>query len=176
MDISTLSSTFFLTLLLAIGLFFFIRASVKDRTEVVTLVSEQPQDFVLEELQQYFTQRAYRVISVDAPQQQVVFEGVVQPSLFLAIFLSLLMAVGIGCLVLVLAIIFPGWTPVFSGLLLLSPLAGLFYWRGAKRPEKVTLKVEPSSEESGHQSKLTVTAHRDEVIQLRQSLSLRSLD
>ncbi|MBD0390148.1 MAG: cofactor assembly of complex C subunit B, partial [Nostoc sp. C3-bin3] len=41
MDTAILPSTFVLTFLLAVGLFFFIRASTKDRTETARLISEQ---------------------------------------------------------------------------------------------------------------------------------------
>ncbi|WP_254721882.1 cofactor assembly of complex C subunit B [Kovacikia minuta] len=72
---SVLLSTFLLTLLLAVGLLFFIRASVKDRTESVRLMSEQPEESIWLQLQQYFTQRAYRVQLSDAENHQVMFGG-----------------------------------------------------------------------------------------------------
>ncbi|MEQ8754914.1 MAG: cofactor assembly of complex C subunit B, partial [Coleofasciculus sp. G1-WW12-02] len=43
MSTPILSSTFLLTLLLAVGLFFFIRASVKDRTQKVQLIAQEPE-------------------------------------------------------------------------------------------------------------------------------------
>lgn len=98
MDNSFLNSTFLLTLLLLVGLFFFIRASIKDRIEVLQIRSDQPQESVLDQLQQYFTDRAYRVAAVDASQQTIRWEGQVRPSWFLAIFLSGLAAVGSSCL------------------------------------------------------------------------------
>lgn len=172
-----LSSTFFLTLLLAIGLFFFIRASVKDRTQLVTLTSEQPEVSLIEQLQQYFAQRAYRVTAVNPEQHQVTFEGQVRPSWFLAVFLSLLAAIGILCLVLVLAMLSPGWSTGLWFLVLLAPLAGIFYWRGAARPEQVLLTVEPTPEATAaSQSRITVTAHRDEILALQRLLSLQPLD
>ncbi|MGI0488222.1 cofactor assembly of complex C subunit B [Pantanalinema rosaneae CENA516] len=172
-----LSSTFFLTLLLAIGLFFFIRASVKDRTQLVTLASEQPESSLVEQLQQYFAQRAYHVTAVNADQTQVTFEGQVRPSWFLAIFLSLLAAIGILCLVLVLSILSPGWSVGLWFLVLLAPLAGVFYWRGASRPEQVRLTVEPTTDASTEaQSRITVTAHRDEILALQRLLALKPVD
>ena len=88
MNTPVLSSTFFLTLLLMVGLFFFIRASVKVRTEQVLLISEVPKTSLLEQLKDYFKQRAYNVTSSDAAQDTMTFEGLVRPSWFLAIFLS----------------------------------------------------------------------------------------
>lgn len=171
-----LSSTFFLTLLMAIGLFFFIRASVKDRTQLVTLASEQPEASLVEQLQQYFAQRAYRVTAVNPEQTQVAFEGQVRPSLFLAIFLSLLAAIGILCLVLVLSMLSPAWSTGLWFLVLLAPLAGVFYWRGAARPEQVLLTVEPTVPTATMQSRITVTAHRDEILALQRLLSLKPID
>lgn len=178
MTTTILYSTLLLTLLLSVGLFFFIKASVKDRTEAVRLISEQPQESLLAELQQYFTQRSYRVASVDAAQNQVIFQGLVRPSWFLAIFLTLLAAVGILSLALVLSILFPNLGIVFLGLEFLSPLAGVFYWQKAGRPEQVSLKFEDilSPETQVVQSAIAVTAHRDELAALQQALRLKPCD
>ncbi|MBE9126640.1 MULTISPECIES: cofactor assembly of complex C subunit B [unclassified Coleofasciculus] len=174
MNTAILSSTFGLTVLLAIGLFFFIRASVKDRTEQIKLVAQEPEESLLEQLQNYFDQRAYRVAAVDATTGQVTFQGFVRPSLFLAIFLTVLAACGILCLVLVLSLLYPALTQLFFGLVLLSPAAGFFYWQGAGRNEQVFLKVETlPAQEFGTQSVITVTAHRDELAQLQQNLKLK---
>ncbi|MCU0568168.1 MAG: cofactor assembly of complex C subunit B [Oculatellaceae cyanobacterium Prado106] len=177
MQLPVLSSTVFLTVLLAIGLFFFIRASTKDRIEVAKLVSSQPEESLLEKLQQYFSDRAYRIISVDAEQNQVIFEGLVRPSVFLAIFLSVLAAIGIFCLALVLSFLFPGASRVFPALVLMAPAAGAFYWQKSGRPEQVALRVETLLQEGADpQRLLTVTAHRDELATLRQTLGLLELN
>jgi Flp pilus assembly protein TadB len=174
---SVLLSTFFLTLLLAIGLLFFVRASVKDRTQIVKLVSEQSEDSVWLQLQQYFAERSYRVEAVDAEQHQVVLEGFVRPSLFLAVFLIVLAAIGILCLSLVLSVLYPNFSVAWLSLLLLAPLAGVFYWRKAGRSEKVLLKVEAGPEiPSGEQSVITVTAHRDEVAEFRRAFPLKQVE
>lgn len=102
-----------LTLLMSVGLIFFIRASVKDRTQKVKLVSEQAEASLIAQLQQYFAQRSYRVVRVDAEQNSVTFEGEVLPSYFLAIFLTLLAASGILCLALVLSMLFPSLSGFF---------------------------------------------------------------
>lgn len=177
MTTSVLTSTFVLTLLLAVGLFFFIKASVKDRTEQVKLLSEQSEDSLLTQLQQYFTQRAYRIAAVDATTQQVTFEGTVRPSWFLAIFLTLLSAIGLLCLALVLSMLFPAQGGLFLGLVLIAPLTGLFYWKKAGRTEQVFLKLEAiPSTGNLPQSSITVKAHRDELAALQQSLNLKPQD
>jgi hypothetical protein len=175
-----LTSTLFLTGLLLIGLLFFIRASAKDRTQVSRLQAEQPEAVLIEQLQQYFSQRAYRIAAVDATQNQVTFEGLVRPSLFLAVFLTALAGIGILCLALVLSLLLPRWGSVFPGLTLLSPLAGLFYWKQSERREQVLLQIEPlpptNDIDRPPLNLLTVTAHRDELAELQRALSLKPLE
>ncbi len=171
-----LSSTFLLTLLLAVGLFFFIRASVKDRTEQVRLIAQETEESLLTQLQQYFDQRAYRVAAVDAATHQVTFQGFVRPSWFLAIFLTSLAACGILCLSLVLSLLYPTLSYIFFALVFLAPVAGVFYWKKAGRSEQVCLKVESvSTQDTSPQSLITVTAHRDELQELQQALKLKPL-
>lgn len=165
-------STFVLTLLLMVGLFFFIRASTKDRIErFETLLSESP-DVAKSALQRYFEQRAYQVVGVpeERKDNQLELRGWVRPSPFLAVFLSFLAAVGALCFALVLASLWPAYGAGFLLLLLLAPLAGRFYWIRANREETVQLVVEPA-EPDVSQSKITVTAHRDELAVLKQALT-----
>jgi hypothetical protein len=175
MNAAILPSIFVMTLLMVVGLVFFIRASVKDRTQEVQLIAELAEESLLDRLQQYFDQRAYKVAAVDAAQNQVTFQGVVRPSWFLAIFLTLLAAAGILSLALVLSMVLPGLPQSLLGTVLLAPLAGFFYWQKAKRPEQVSLKIEPFQlEESQPQSRITVKAHRDELSELKRALDLKA--
>ncbi|ACK72600.1 conserved hypothetical protein [Gloeothece citriformis PCC 7424] len=149
-----------------VGLFFFIRASVKDRTEQVTLKYPIPEDTLLNQLQDYFEKRAYKITSSNPETKQLTLEGFVQPSLFLAIFLSFLAAIGLLCLALVLSLLYAPLTGLFLCLILLAPVAGVFYWKKAARLEQISLKLEPVNQPG--QSCITITAHRDELIQLQQ--------
>ncbi len=177
MGVPVLSSTVFLTVLMLIGLVFFIRASVKDRTQLLSFTSEQPEAVLANQLQKYFTHRAYRVTTVNSEENQITFEGIVRPSVFLAIFLVMLAIVGTLCLSLILVISVPSLSKVAFLPIALSPLAGFFYWRKAKRPEKVVLKLEASLiDRSTSQSLLTVTAHRDELLELQRSLPLKLVE
>ncbi|MEB3358543.1 MAG: cofactor assembly of complex C subunit B [Synechococcales bacterium] len=176
LDMPVLSSTFFLTLLMLIGLFFFIRASTKERIEVARLVALQPQEPVLEKLEAYFTQRAYRLAAVDAAENLVTFEGFVRPSVFLAIFLSSLAAVGLLCLSLVLSLLFPNVGQIFLGLVGLAPVAGWFYWQRAGRLERVSLQVSALDGQPQTQTAVVVTGHRDELAELQQALGLKPLE
>lgn len=190
MSSSLVSSTLIPTLLLFIGLFFFIKASVKDRTEKITLFTASDQ--MLTQLEEYFTQRAYRLTSTDSQllpdsasspsgvnrtHNRVIFEGFVRPSLFMAIFLTLLAAVGLCCCSLVLSILFPQWNVVVFGLIFLSPIAGIFYWQKAGRTEQVSLLIEtkPDAESQHLHSSITITAHRDELAQLQKVLPLSQM-
>ncbi len=177
-DTPVLTSTLFLTFLMIVGLFFFIRASVKERIQQVKLVATQSEELLFAQLRKYFDQRAYQVKSVDTDSNQVTFEGFVQPSWFLAIFLTFLAACGCLCLALVLAYIYPPGANFWLLLTLLAPIAGIFYWRKARRIEEVSLSWQPlpSSEQVQPDAKLlTITAHRDEIIALKKSLPLQTL-
>jgi drug/metabolite transporter (DMT)-like permease len=176
MDNTIVQSTFLLTLLLSVGLFFFIRASTKDRTEQAKLISDQDDATLMNQLKEYFRSRSYRVTSIDKENNQVHFEGFVRPSLFLAIFLTILAAVGFACLSLVLSQLFSSQNPFFLVLVLLSPLSGIFYWRKAGRLEKVLLKMESTQNEQHSSSIVTVIAHRDELAELQKALQLKMVN
>jgi len=174
-------SIFGLTFVLAIGLFFFIRASSKDRTETALYVTSLEDVTLLEKLQAYFANRAYRVTKVDADSGQISLEGKVGASILLAIFLGSLAAIGLLCLALVLTISAPQLGNWPFGLLLFAPLASWFYWRGATRVEQVSFQVLPESEgdrsdDAGaapKQTRLQVTAHRDELAALGSQIPLK---
>jgi hypothetical protein len=152
-----------------VGLFFFIRASVKKRIEELTLVSKLSQENLYNQLQSYFQSRAYRLKGVNNENNQVVFEGFVRPSWFLAILLTILATIGLLSLILVVYLLSPSLAPFSLALLLLAPGAGLFYWSKAGRLEEVVLKIKPLSRDA---TQIQVTAHRDELITLQKSLNI----
>lgn len=168
----TIASTFVLTLLMMVGLFFFIRASVKERTEQVELIIEESEESFLERLKAYFAQRAYQIAAVDTEKHQLLFQGIVRPSWFLAIFLTVLAALGLLCFALVFSFLYPSLTNLFLCFIVLAPAAGIFYWRGAKRLERVFLKIESlATEEQPPKLLATVIAHRDELFQLQKAIA-----
>jgi Flp pilus assembly protein TadB len=177
MTVPVLPSTFVLTALLAVGLFFFIKASVKDRIQQEKLIAQQEAESLLTQLQAYFSSRAYRVAQTNPAENQITYEGLVRPSWFLAIFLTLLTAVGLLCLALVLSMLVQDNGEWFLGLVILSPLTGLFYWQRSRRIEQVSLKLEAAVDSVPQpQSIITVRGHRDELATLKQSLGLKSWD
>lgn len=179
MDQTTLLSTFFLTLLMVIGLWFFIRASVKDRTVVHRMGYAKAADALEQDLRQYFDERAYAVKALDRERDIVTWEGFVQPSLPLAILLSFLAAIGLFCLSLVMLLAVPAVGPSWFAVMLFAPAAGSFYWQRAGRLEEVSYRVlEPDAgleSASNIQSLLSISAHRDEILTLQQTLQLQEL-
>ncbi|WP_235641334.1 cofactor assembly of complex C subunit B [[Limnothrix rosea] IAM M-220] len=171
---SAITSTLMLTLLLMVGLFFFIRASLKDRTEQMEFIATEPEESVFERLQTYFEKRAYQITDIDGVNNVVTYQGFVPPSGFLAVFLSLLTALGLTCVALVLALLYPPVGFGFLGITLLAPAAGFFYWKRAGKMEKVVLQItkETPITETPTQ-RILVTAHRDELILLRQVVPYR---
>lgn len=164
-----------------IGLVFFIRASVKDRTKQIQLLPAESADVLIKKLQDYFEARAYQLTSVDPQTKQVTFKGYVQPSLFLALLLSFLALVGLSCLTLVLFLLFPDLNRLCWLLLLIAPFAGVFYWQKAGRWESIMLQVITTSDreafsEGNHPNLVRITAHRDELIQLQENLAVEVWD
>lgn len=186
------ASTLLLTTLMVIGLVFFIRASTKDRIEVVQFSSVQEADALRQAVTKYFYSRTYQpsdqpsddlaepIASASKKSGPTIINGttlvgMVSPSLFLAVFLSGLAAVGFACLSLVVATLFPTWGGWLLALVAASPLAGVFYWKKSSRPEKIVLRVDSLQEAdqraNGWISKLTVKGHRDELADLENAFS-----
>lgn len=161
---------------MVVGLVFFIRASTKDRIEVAQFSSPQPAESLEQAVMKYFYTRAYQPDEAAAGQPDETpgptiingtkLVGLVSPSVFMAAFLSGMAAIGLLCLSLIAATLFPNWGGWLIGLVALSPLAGVFYWKKSSRPEAIVLKVEKLASERSLRSKLTVKGHRDELADL----------
>lgn len=177
---------------MVIGLVFFIRASTKDRIEVAQFRSVQQADALRQAVTSYFYSRAYQPPSSTPDKlpkaaatitDGTTLVGMVSPSLFLAVFLSGLAAVGFACLSLIVATLFPAWGGWLLGLVAASPLAGVFYWKKSSRPERVVLRVDSlkmdsllsesdnESDNTQWMSTLTVQGHRDELEDLEQAFA-----
>ena len=163
-----LGSTLLLTLLLAVGLVFFLRAASKDRTTVVEVRSSRPPLEVLPVMADWLKQRGWLEQESNPERRLLRFRGQVQASGGLAVLLSLLGGVGAGCLGLVLRQLIPQlhWWPLL--LIGLGPLAGVLYRRRAARAEVVELRLISHDQATG--SALRLRAHRDELIALEQEL------
>lgn len=174
LDIPVLASTLLLTAFSLVGLVFFIRASVKERLTQLGLPLESAAvDQLLDDLKGYLLQRAYRISVIKPESQTIIFEGTVGPSLFLAVFLALMAALGVLCLTLVLGTLWPAAALPSLTLLGLAPLAGRFYWRRAQRQEQVQIQLTPRPQASlADQQWLTITGHRDELKALQNQFPL----
>jgi hypothetical protein len=164
----TLGSTLLLTLLMAIGLVFFLRAASKDRTTVVDVQSPRPALEVLAGLNDWLQQRGWQAEASNAERRVLSFTGQVQASAGLALLLSLLGGVGAASLALVLRQLLPalGWWPLL--LIYLGPLAGVVYQGRARRQERLELRLLSGDDDTG--SSLRLRAHRDELIALERDL------
>jgi hypothetical protein len=168
--IPTIYSTLFLTILLFFGLISFLRGSIRDRTtDALFTVEEITDDHLLKQVRDHFQQRAYKVIEIDPVRDVATLSGQVKPSLFLAIFMTILAAVGLICLGVVLGILIPDLENLWLWLLIFSPIAGVFYWRGTPRERLVSLQLLP-------ETRLKVRAHKDEIEELQRSLKLEKID
>ncbi len=162
-----ISSTLLLTLLMTVGLLFFVRASVKERLETQAWQVNQSELDCAAAVEAHFLSRAYQVVGVDPQENRVTLRGFVAPSRFMAVFLSLLAGCGCLCLALMLTTLWPPLGPFTPLLVLGAPLAGWFYWQRAGRYEEVLVRFEAPHQD---QCRLVVTGHRDELAVLGATL------
>ena len=169
----SLNSTLLLTILLGIGLFFFLRASSKDRTTIIEVTSSQKPIEVLNAIYEWLNLRGWKQTGGDFDQRILIFEGQVVSSKLLAIFLSLLGGFGSCALGLVIIQIYPtlGWWPILLGLIG-GPLAGIVYFKKSAREEKFELRL-ISNEDNDEMTSMRLRAHRDELISLENELKDR---
>ncbi|EAR19049.1 cofactor assembly of complex C subunit B [Synechococcus sp. W2B2] len=162
-------STLLLTLLLGIGLIFFLRAASKDRTTIVEVHSPRPPLEVLEGLDQWLKQRGWNRHGGDADRCLLEYRGRVESSSALALLLSVLGTVGAGSLGLVIRQVNAGlgWWPLLIASL--GPLAGWVYTRRARREEGLQIRLVETEATEG--STLRLQAHRDELIALELALA-----
>ena len=164
------SSTLFLTILLAIGLGFFLRAASKDRTTIVDIQSPLPPLEVLKGLSFWLEQRGWTKSGGNVEEKLLIFNGNVASSAFLVIFLSCLGGLGSACLGLVLIQLYPSlsWWPLLLAAIG-APLAGLIYRIKSNREESLEVKL--LSSDLSNSSVLRIKAHRDELIAIQLELS-----
>jgi len=172
-----LGSTLLLTILLVIGLIFFLRASSKDRTTIIDISSSKKNIEVLNEVCNWLKLRGWEQIKVNSEKKILTFKGQVVSSKSLAIFLSILGCLGSCSLGLVLVQIYPflNWWPILLGLVG-GPLSGFLYYKNSQREEIFEFKLINENEIKFTQ--LRLSAHRDELIafenELKDKLELKS--
>ncbi len=169
----TVVSTLIMTVLLLIGLFFFIRASGKDRIEIRRYVSDRPVEEMGQTLQGYLLERAYQLTETDETGLAT-FVGQAQPSGFLTGLLTLLAGVGLFCMALVLQVLKPELGPLPYVLLVGSPLGGWYYRKKSTREESLKVRVSETDREG--QTRLDIQGHRDELNLLPDLLQLEEIE
>ncbi len=164
-----LNSTLLLTILLAIGLFFFLKASSKDRTTIIDISSSKKPIVVMDEVCNWLKLRGWQQINVNSEKKILTFKGQVVSSKSLAIFLSFLGFLGSCSLGLVLVQIYPflNWWPILLGLVG-GPIAGLVYFKNSRREEIFEFKL--INENEMQCTQLRLSAHRDELIAFENDL------
>jgi len=168
--IITIYSSLFLTILLFFGLVSFLRGSIRDRTtDAIFATDKLTDDRLLMQVRDHLRQRAYKVVEIDPKRDVAILTGQVRPSIFLAIFMTMLAAIGLGCLGVVLGILLPALENLWFWLIVISPIAGVFYWRGTPREQQVSLQLLP-------EARLKVRAHKDEIAELERSLNLEKIE
>ena len=170
----SINSTLILTILLGIGLFFFLRASSKDRTTIIEISSSQKPLTVLTILCEWLNLRGWKQIGGDLDQKILIFTGQVVSSKMLAIFLGVLGGFGSCALGLVIIQIYPvlSWWPILLGFVG-GPISGLIYLKKSAREEKFELKLINKEEGDDEITFMRLRAHRDELISLESELGER---
>ena len=174
----SLNSTLLLTILLFIGLFFFLKASSKDRTTTVEVTSSKKPVEVLNLLCNWLKLRGWKQSGGDTERKILIFKGQVISSKFLAIFLSILGGLGSCSLGLIIVQLYPNlhWWPILLGFIG-GPLSGIIYSKKSSREETFEFRL-VDSEENKKTTNLLLRAHRDELIaletELKEPLCLKS--
>ena len=157
-----LPSTLLLTLLLATGLVFFLRASSKDRTTAMVLSSYGPSLKLLRDLDGWLAARGWQVVSSQPQQRRLVYEGHVAASVPLAVLLAVLGCCGGVALGLVIAQVLPGSRPWPLALGLVGLPAAPVYLRRAQRREKLEIRL--LTPDQVVPCRLVMRVHRDELL------------
>ena len=163
-----LPSTLLLTLLLATGLVFFLRASSKDRTMAMVVSSYRPSLQLLGHLDSWLAQRGWRVVHTHPEQRRLTYEGHVAASVPLALLLALLGCCGGEALGLVLGLALPGNQPWTLALGLAGLPAAPVYLRRAQRREQLEIRL--LSPDPVVPSRLAMRVHRDELLAMEAAL------
>ena len=164
-----LPSTLLLTLLLATGLVFFLRASSKDRTMAMVISSYRPSLQLLRDLDRWLAERGWHVVGTRPEQRHLIYEGRVAASVPLAVLLAFLGCSGGAALGLVVSQALtdssPPW-PLALGLVGLT--AAPVYLRRAQRQEQLEIRL--LTPDQVVPSRLVMRVHRDELLAVEAEL------
>ncbi|KAJ0988729.1 hypothetical protein J5N97_007085 [Dioscorea zingiberensis] len=151
------------------GLWSLIKRSVKSKIVQKTFVKEgsAPPNQVAGEILSFFTRNNF---SVSDRGETITFEGMMVPSRGQAALLTFCTCISLASVALVLTIAVPEGGNNWFWLTVLSPSAGLYYWRQASRKEEIKVKMIVA--EDGSLSEIVVRGDDQQVDQMRKELQL----
>uniref|UniRef100_A0A0C9QN25 TSA: Wollemia nobilis Ref_Wollemi_Transcript_19699_1059 transcribed RNA sequence n=1 Tax=Wollemia nobilis TaxID=56998 RepID=A0A0C9QN25_9CONI len=154
------------------GLWSLIKRSTKSKIVQKTFVVSKGDDGktpnqIAGEVLSFFTRNNF---AVKDRGETITFEGMMVPSRGQAVFLTFCTCISLASVALVLTITFPDIGDKWYWITILSPLAGLYYWRRASRKEQIKVKMVVADDESS--ADVIVQGDDEQVDQLRKELSL----
>jgi len=126
------------------------------------------------EIMAYMKANNYEVVEAG---ETITFRGLVQRSVSQAFFLVFCTALGMASLALVLQIQFNDLTlPVIGNpnwyyLVLLSPYAGIYYWKSGDRVDDIKVKLASNDDET--ENEITIEGNDDEIERMWRTLELK---
>mmetsp|Transcript_13842 Transcript_13842/g.32334 ORF Transcript_13842/g.32334 Transcript_13842/m.32334 type:complete len:271 (-) Transcript_13842:4347-5159(-) len=160
------------------GLWSTIKRSTKAKVKRKTYVSKGPNETdgkglreQAGEIMAYMKANNYEVVDAG---ETITFQGVVQRSISQACFLVFCSFVGLASLALVLQIQFNDLVlpvigePNWYYMCLLSPYAGIYYWRSGDRVDEFQIKLESNDEET--ENSISVLGSEEEIERMWRAL------
>eukprot|EP00262_Sarcandra_glabra_P010048 TRINITY_DN24914_c0_g1_i1.p1 TRINITY_DN24914_c0_g1~~TRINITY_DN24914_c0_g1_i1.p1 ORF type:complete len:253 (+),score=32.51 TRINITY_DN24914_c0_g1_i1:100-858(+) len=153
------------------GLWSLIKRSVKSKIVQKTFVEEgegkKGPNQMAGEILSFFTRNNF---AISDRGETITFEGMMVPSRGQAALLTFCTCISLGSVGLVLSIAVPEGGDKWYWLTLLSPLAGVYYWKRASRMEQIKVKMIVG--EDGRLSEIIVQGDDQQVEQMRKELQL----
>lgn len=153
------------------GLWSLIKRSVKSKIVQKTYIGEGEEkkapNRVAGEILSFFTRNNFVVLDRG---ETITFEGMMVPSRGQAALLTFCTCISLASIALVLTITVPDVGNNWFWLTILSPLAGLYYWKRASRKERIKVKMVVA--EDGTLSEIVVQGDDQQVEQMRKELQL----
>ncbi|XP_076893083.1 protein COFACTOR ASSEMBLY OF COMPLEX C SUBUNIT B CCB1, chloroplastic-like [Bidens hawaiensis] len=157
------------------GLWSLIKRSVKSKVVKKTFVEDsfegnkmkKTPNQVAGEILSFFTRNNFSVVDRG---ETITFEGEMVPSRGQAALLTFCTCISLASVALVLTITVPDVGNNWFAITLLSPLAGVYYWKRASRKEQI--KVRMTVAEDGTLSEIIIQGDDQQVDQMRKELKL----
>ncbi|KAF8390753.1 hypothetical protein HHK36_025280 [Tetracentron sinense] len=153
------------------GLWSLIKRSVKSKIVQKTFTGEGERakfpNQVAGEILSFFTRNNF---DVSDKGETITFEGMMVPNRGQAALLTFCTCISLASIALVLTITVPDVGDRWYWLTILSPLAGVYYWKRASRKEQIKVKMMVA--EDGTLSEIIVQGDDQQVEQMRKELQL----